>query len=88
MATEAETRQDMNVPMIVTVALLSIVLLVVIVVSVDAWFHYEIARVRDTKSADAVYPELASLQQTQQAHLDTAPIPIDRAMEQVATATE
>ena len=86
MVSNTETRQDMNVPMIITITLLSVVLLVVIVAGVDAWFRWEFQREHEAKIAATVYPELAELRAEQQASLDTAPITIDDAMEQVVAA--
>lgn len=86
-----EHAMDLNIPLIATVAAVSSLLVIVIVLSVQAWFTYEQGLQRELKANRVTNQELRDLQQQQQAGIDsyrwvdnnqkTVAVPIGRAME-------
>ena len=91
--TDLHTR-DVNVPVIVTVGVISVLLLVVIIIGIQAWFQYEMQQERRAKIIAAENPELQSLNnaaasklkggQWADADRQRVTLNIDRAMSQVS----
>ena len=80
---DPQTRQDMNIPMIVTITAMSVVMLLVIVTGVEAWFRWEFDRAEQIKKQRVTNDDLIALRAGQQATLDNAPISIEQAMQMV-----
>jgi len=86
--------QDINVPVILTVGVISSILLAVIIIGIQAWFQYEMQQERQAKIIEAVDPELQSLNnaaasklkggQWADADRQRVTLSIDRAMNQVS----
>lgn len=61
--------RDLNVPVILTVGIISTVLLVVIVVGIQAWFKYEQQLEFQRKVVDRPHPRLVELNNAAQSQL-------------------
>lgn len=91
-------RQDINIPVVLTVGVVSVLLLVVVVLGAQAWFSYQKELERQRKWAvPPVIREMVSLQDLRSAQLasltkyawadanqQAVVIPIDQAMSAVA----
>ncbi len=87
-------KQNINARVLVTVGMVSIILLVVIFLGVEAWFRSEFHNELQAKMAGDVHWDLASLRLDQQERINrygwadpqaqTVTIPIDRAIELTA----
>ncbi|MEX2214735.1 MAG: hypothetical protein WD768_11435 [Phycisphaeraceae bacterium] len=83
-------KQNINIPLIVTVGIISSVLLFVIIVGLQAWFNNELEDERDIKFAGHTNWKLKDIQLEAQARIDSyrwadqqnqrATIPIDDAI--------
>ena len=73
-------KQEVNSPLIVTVGIVSVLLLVVIAVGLEAWFRYEEANEVADKWAESQNVWLNEMREKQHANLGN----IDQAIRQVA----
>lgn len=83
--------QDVNVPLILTIGVIGSLLLIVTVVGVQAWFHFESYQERQRKVYEVKDRELVTLQTAQRERLQgsrwmdeqqqRASVPIDDAMQ-------
>ncbi|MEX2388860.1 MAG: hypothetical protein WD534_13360, partial [Phycisphaeraceae bacterium] len=68
---EESRLQDVNVPLILTIGVISSLLLIVIVIGIQAWFHFEAYHERARKVYTTQDRELVELQTTQRQHLSS-----------------
>ncbi|MFA9477584.1 hypothetical protein ACERK3_04670 [Phycisphaerales bacterium AB-hyl4] len=83
--------QDVNVPLILTIGVISSILLIVIVVGIQAWFHFEAMQERERKVYEVHDRELVELNTRQRNRMETyrwvddeqqrAAVPIDQGIE-------
>ena len=66
---EKQSRQDVNVPLLVTIGLVCSILLLVIVVGTQAWYRYEAQRQWEQKVLPVQNRELRTLNAEQRANL-------------------
>ena len=90
----ASDLKDINLPVLATIGVISVILVVVSVVGVQAWFRYAFQQEYEAKVFSQPYTELEQQKQQQEANLivyrwvdqknQIAAIPIDKAIEKVA----
>jgi len=84
--------RDLNVPLILTIGIISVLLLIVAIVGTEAWFRYEMHQEREEKVVQQPFTELEDLNQQQTRLLRSGPawqnkekgvvsVPIDQAMQ-------
>ena len=93
-AVEDHDRAGVNVPVVFTIGLISAILLVVITVGTQAWYHHELNQERQRKVVDQENKELQELDAAALANLKggrwvdkahgRASLPLDLAIQKVA----
>jgi type II secretory pathway pseudopilin PulG len=89
--------RDLNVPLILTIGIVSILLLIVIIVGTQAWFRYEVRQEFEQKVVQQEFEALQSLNREQRQRLTgpaqwedpqagTVSVPIDQAIDRLVTA--
>jgi len=89
----ATIKEDVNAPFIITTAIISAIMLVVVIIGTHAWFLYEEGKEFDIKWDTSPNTTLVMLNESQIDNLDTvkwvddsktlASVPIDQAMKMV-----